>query len=53
MRFVTIVVPYSGKTPPKIKAQIIGKPEIGASKIGLKISGDWGSRKISYEIPKL
>ena len=52
VRFVTVVAPYSGQEAPKINAQIIGNPSVGASKITLKVSGDWGSKKISYEIPR-
>ena len=51
VRFITIVVPYSGKTPPEIKAKLIGKPKVGASKVSLNISVDGAGRRIGYEIP--
>ncbi|MEX2231104.1 MAG: heparinase II/III family protein, partial [Cyclobacteriaceae bacterium] len=50
VRFVTIVAPYSGSAPPKISAQIVGKPKPGASKLELKVTADGVSTKIGYEI---
>ena len=47
IRFVTIVVPYTGN-PPAVKAKIIGNPEIGTSKVDLKITTNGKSKQIGY-----
>lgn len=50
IRFVTVVVPYSGPQP-KVMAMISGQPEIGASHIDFDITADGKSKKISYDLP--
>jgi heparan-sulfate lyase len=50
VRFVTAVAPYEGVIPPKISVQIMGKPEVGSSKLKLKVTADSVSRKIGYEV---
>lgn len=48
VRFVTVVVPYSGEAP-DIKAKIMGKPEIGGSRLSLKVSENGRSKRIGYD----
>jgi heparan-sulfate lyase len=49
VRFVTIVVPYSGSQP-KIKVRIVGKPVIGASHLELEIVNEGISKRIKYDL---
>lgn len=48
VRFVTVVAPFSGEAP-DIKAKILGKPEIGGSRITLKVSENGRSKRIGYD----
>ena len=49
IRFVTIVAPYA-QNPPQIKAEIIGKPEMGGDKMDLKVSANGVSKRIGYQL---
>jgi heparan-sulfate lyase len=48
LRFITVVAPYEGSTPPKIEAQVIGKQKVGSSKFQLKVTAHGVSRRIGY-----
>jgi heparan-sulfate lyase len=52
VRFVTIVAPYHGGSPPNIYAQLIGKTNAGASELALKVNAGGKSRKLSYNLKK-
>ena len=51
VRFVTVVAPYAGTTPPSIEVRLLGNPTIGDDKIRMKVTVDGASRKISYALP--
>ena len=52
VRFLTVVAPYDGGIPPEISAQIIGQPQVGTSRMNLKINAPGvRKKKLRYEIP--
>jgi len=50
LRFVTIVAPYEGVTPPKITAKLRGRWEPGSQRIKLVLDKNGDRRKIGCEI---
>lgn len=52
VRFVTVVAPYSGTTPPAVDVRLLGNPAVGDDKIRMKVTVNGASRKISYELPR-
>lgn len=52
VRFITIVAPYEGKRRPRISAEILGKPEVGSSRVGLRLIADGKARKVYYDLMK-
>lgn len=51
VRFVTLVVPYSGKVP-ELEVKIIGEPAIGARRIELDVLKNGVSKRIGYDLPQ-
>jgi heparan-sulfate lyase len=49
IRFVTLVVPYSGEQP-KVKAAIAGNPAVGDSHLEVSVSAFGKSRQIGYDL---
>ncbi|GEO04453.1 heparinase [Adhaeribacter aerolatus] len=49
IRFVTVVAPYTGLLP-KVKAKVMGNPEIGTSQLRLTVGANGRSKKISFNL---
>lgn len=50
LRFVTVVIPYEGRTPPEITAEVFGRSRVGSSNLQLKIKEAGVSRRIGYQL---
>jgi heparan-sulfate lyase len=49
VRFVTVVAPYDS-TIPEFKVKVLGKPEIGSSKLDLEVHINGSKKQIGYEL---
>jgi len=52
LRFVTLVVPYSGRQPPATEVSVVGKPKPGAARMKLDVRVGEARARVGYELPE-